>query len=57
MGREEKHFQTIDVPAAPGFELAGCRWQSGQALGFSDKVVVLNFVFASCTDVCPLRPG
>ena len=22
---------------------------------FSDKIVVLNFIFASCTDFCPLH--
>ncbi|MCV0398200.1 MAG: SCO family protein [Rhizobiaceae bacterium] len=55
MGSEEKYFQAIDAPAAPGFELADSEGTSVRLSDFSDKVVVLNFVFASCTDVCPLH--
>jgi len=55
MGSEEKYFQAIDAPAAPGFELADAEGNPVRHLDFSDKVVVLNFVFASCTDVCPLH--
>jgi protein SCO1/2 len=55
MGSEEKYFQAIDAPAAPGFELADADGNPVRLSDFSDKVVVLNFVFASCTDVCPLH--
>ncbi|MFU0503810.1 SCO family protein [Pseudaminobacter sp. NGMCC 1.201702] len=55
MGSEEKYFQAIDAPAAPGFELADAEGNPARLSDFSDKVVVLNFVFASCTDVCPLH--
>lgn len=55
MGSEEKYFQAIDAPAAPGFELADAEGIPVRLSDFSNKVVVLNFVFASCTDVCPLH--
>ncbi|TYL25098.1 SCO family protein, partial [Streptococcus pyogenes] len=55
MGSEEKYFQAIDAPAAPGFELADAEGNPVRLSDFSNKVVVLNFVFASCTDVCPLH--
>jgi len=55
MGSEEKYFQAIDAPAAPGFELADAEGNPVRLSDFSDKIVVLNFVFASCTDVCPLH--
>lgn len=55
MGSEEKYFQAIDAPAAPGFELADAEGNPVRLSDFSDKVVLLNFVFASCTDVCPLH--
>ncbi|RFC65838.1 SCO family protein [Mesorhizobium denitrificans] len=55
MGSEEKYFQAIDAPAAPGFELADADGDPVRLSDFSDKIVVLNFVFASCIDVCPLH--
>ncbi|WP_287175324.1 SCO family protein [Mesorhizobium sp.] len=55
MGSEEKYFQAIDAPAAPGFDLADDEGNPVRLSDFADKVVVLNFVFASCTDVCPLH--
>ncbi len=55
MGSEEKYFQAIDARAAPGFELADADGDPVRLSDFSDKIVVLNFVFASCTDVCPLH--
>lgn len=55
MGNEEKYFQAIDAPAAPGFELADANGDPVRLSDFSDKIIVLNFVFASCTDVCPLH--
>lgn len=55
MGSAEKYFQVIDAPAAPAFELADADGVPVRLSDFSDKIVVLNFVFASCTDVCPLH--
>lgn len=54
MGSKERYFQVIDEPAPP-FELADADGAIVRLSDFSDKVVVLNFVFASCTDVCPLQ--
>lgn len=55
MGSQEKYFQAIDAPAAPAFELADADGNPVRLSDFSDRIVVLNFVFASCTDVCPLH--
>ena len=55
MGSEEKFFQAIDEPAAPPFELADADGKVVRLSDFSDKIVVLNFIFASCTDLCPIH--
>jgi protein SCO1/2 len=55
MGSREKFFQPIDQPQAPAFELADAEGNIVRLSDFSDKIVVLNFIFASCTDVCPLH--
>ncbi|TDQ06539.1 protein SCO1/2, partial [Phyllobacterium brassicacearum] len=55
MGSEEKFFQVIDEPAAPPFVLADANGMTIRLSDFSDKVVVLYFIFASCTDVCPIH--
>ncbi len=54
MGSREQFFQTIDAPAPP-FELVDMDAQVVRLSDFADKVVVLDFVFASCTDLCPLQ--
>ena len=54
MAKQEKFFQAIDRPAPP-FELADADGKTIRLSDFADKVVVLNFVFASCTQVCPLH--
>lgn len=54
MGSSEKFFQVIDEPAPP-FDLADADGNPVRLSDFSDKIVVLNFIFASCTDVCPLQ--
>ena len=54
MGGKEKFFQQIDMPAPP-FELADAEGNPVRLSDFADKIVVLNFIFASCTDVCPLH--
>ncbi|CAN7661944.1 SCO family protein [Pararhizobium sp. LjRoot255] len=51
---KEKYFQAIDSEA-PGFSLLDA---DGHAVSLSDlrgKVVVLNFVYTNCPDVCPLH--
>ncbi len=55
MGSEEKFFQIIDEPAAPPFELADADGKAVRLSDFSDKIVVLYFIFASCTDLCPVH--
>ena len=55
MGSEEKYFQIIDEPAAPPFELADADGKAVRLSDFSDKIVVLYFIFASCTDLCPIH--
>lgn len=50
----EKYFQPADSPA-PAFALQD---SDGRAVGLADlrgKVVVLNFIYTSCPDVCPLH--
>ncbi len=54
MGSKEQFFQVIDRPAPP-FELADAEGRTVRLSDFSGKIVVLNFIFASCTDVCPLH--
>jgi protein SCO1/2 len=55
MGSEEKFFQAIDEQAAPPFELADADGKAVRLSDFSDKIVVLYFIFASCTDLCPIH--
>jgi protein SCO1/2 len=54
MGSKEQFFQAIDSPAPP-FKLADADGNTVRLSDFADKIVVLNFVFAGCTDVCPLH--
>lgn len=54
MGSEELYFQAIDEPAPP-FELVDADGNAVSLSDFADRIVVLNFLFASCTDVCPLQ--
>lgn len=54
MGSEEQFFQAIDEPAPP-FDLMDADGNAVSLSDFADKIVVLNFIFASCTDVCPLQ--
>lgn len=54
MGSEEQFFQAIDEPAPP-FDLVDAEGSPVSLSDFADKIVVLNFIFASCTDVCPLQ--
>ncbi len=51
----EDYFQIIDTPAAPAFELQDAEGNRVRLSDFGDKVVILNFIYASCPDVCPLH--
>jgi protein SCO1/2 len=51
---KEQYFQAVDSDA-PGFRLQDA---SGRTVGLENlggKVVVLNFVYTNCPDVCPLH--
>lgn len=54
MGSKEKYFQAFDSPAT-GFELADAAGRPVQLADYSDKVVVMHFIYAGCIDVCPLH--
>lgn len=55
MTEMEEYFQIIDAAEAPPFELQDAKGNIVRLSDFSDKVVVLNFIYASCPDVCPLH--
>ncbi|MEQ9190966.1 MAG: SCO family protein [Alphaproteobacteria bacterium] len=54
MGSREDFFQAVNKPAPP-FSLRNARGEEITLDMFSDKVVVLNFVYTNCPDVCPLH--
>jgi protein SCO1/2 len=54
MGGKEKYFQAIDE-SAPGFELVDVGGNPVTLVDFADRIVVLNFIYAGCLDVCPLH--
>jgi protein SCO1/2 len=51
---DEKYFQTIDKPA-PDFTLRDADGREVRPADLRGKVVVLNFIYTSCPDVCPLH--
>ena len=51
----EDYFQSIDAAEASAFELQDADGNLVRLSDFSDKVVVLTFIYASCPDVCPLH--
>lgn len=55
MHEKEKFFEIVDAPFAPSFELTDADGNIVSLSDFSDKIVVLNFIFASCAGVCPLH--
>ncbi len=55
MGKREKYFQVINKPSAPSFKLRDAKGHIFALSDFSDKVIVLNFIFANCNGVCPLQ--
>jgi len=53
--REREHYlQPMDKPA-PSFALKDPDGRVVRLEDFRGKIVVLNFIFATCTDVCPLH--
>jgi protein SCO1/2 len=53
--REREHYlQPMDTPA-PSFALKDADGRVVRLEDFRGKIVVLNFIFATCTDVCPLH--
>ena len=55
MFKMEPYFQAIDAARAPAFELQDAAGNPVRLSDFSDKVVILHFIYASCPDVCPLH--
>ena len=51
---KEKYFQPKDE-AAPEFQLQDADGNPVTLSDFRGKVVVLHFIYAGCTDVCPLH--
>jgi protein SCO1/2 len=51
---KEKYFQPVDI-AAPEFALIDADGRAVRLLDFRGKVVVLNFVYTSCPNECPLH--
>jgi protein SCO1/2 len=54
LGYEEKYFQQIDKPA-PDFALKTADGRTVELADLRGQVVVLNFIYGSCPDVCPLH--
>ena len=54
MSGKEEYFQAIDKPAPP-IALRDARGNAVTLDAFSDKVVILHFIYTSCPDVCPLH--
>ena len=50
----DKYFQPVDQPA-PGFTLENAEGQTVSLSDFRDRVVILNFIYTNCGDVCPLH--
>jgi protein SCO1/2 len=51
---KEKYFQAVDIQA-PDFSLRDADDKLVGLAGLRGKVVVLNFIYTSCPDVCPLH--
>lgn len=50
----DKYFQAVDFPA-PNFDLIDARGREIGLGDYADRVVILNFIYAGCGDVCPLH--
>jgi protein SCO1/2 len=51
---KEEYFQPMDVQA-PDFNLRDAAGKPVGLVDFRGKVVVLNFIYTNCPDVCPLQ--
>jgi protein SCO1/2 len=51
---KDKYFQPVDSEA-PGFSLQDADGRGVSLAGLRGKVVVLNFIYTNCSDVCPLH--
>lgn len=54
LSMRDKYFQAVDQPA-PTFTLLNAAGEAVNLSDLRDKVVILNFIYASCGDVCPLH--
>ena len=54
IGDKETYFQMVDK-AAPPIGLSDADGKPVDLADFTGKVVVMNFIYASCPDVCPLH--
>jgi protein SCO1/2 len=54
LGDKEKYFQQIDKPM-PDFTLQTADGRTVMPADLRGQVVVLNFIYTSCPDVCPLH--
>ena len=54
LSSRDKYFQPVDQPA-PDFALVDAVGKAVTLADFRDKVIVLNFIYATCGDVCPLH--
>lgn len=54
LGDKEKFFQALDKPA-PDFTLRDAGGNTVRLADLRGKVIVLNFIYASCPDICPLH--
>jgi protein SCO1/2 len=51
---KETYFQPVDMEA-PGFALQGAEGRIVGLADFRGKVVILNFIYTHCPDICPLH--
>lgn len=54
MGSKEKYFQAIDRKA-PDFTLRNSDGRTVKLSDFRDRIIILNFIYTKCPDVCPLH--
>ena len=51
---KEQYFEALDQPT-PDFTLSDMAGKLVRPADFLGKVVILHFIYSSCTDVCPLH--
>lgn len=54
LSQKEAYFQIINKPA-PDFLLQDANGVRSSLASYSGKVIVLNFIYANCSDICPLH--